>query len=84
MIRLIDQYAAAELEKCPVQSLVLLHLLTLLPSDPVAEKVKNYLVEAMRVEPNIKSLDQATGFIQQQESDSIAKSVGKDDTRVNV
>ena len=38
----------------------------------------------MRVEPNIKSLDQATVFIQQQESDSIAKRVGKDDTRVNI
>ena len=84
LIRLIDQYAAAELEACPVQSLILLHLLTLLPSDPVAEKVKNYLVETMRVEPNIKSLEKATVFIQQQESDSIAKKVGKEDTRVNI
>ena len=56
LIRINDQYAAAELDKCPVQSLVLLHLLTLLPADPVAEKVKNYLVEAMRVEPNINKL----------------------------
>ena len=38
----------------------------------------------MRVEPNIKSLEQATVYIQQQESDSIAKKVGQDDRRVNV
>ena len=73
VIRINDAYVAAELDKCPIQSFVLLHLLTLLPADPLSEKVKNWLVEAMRVEPNIKSLEQATVYIQQQESDSIAK-----------
>ena len=56
LIRINDSYTAAELDKCPIQSFVLLHLLTLLPADPLSEKVKNWLVEAMRVEPNIKSL----------------------------
>ena len=84
LIRIHDQYVAAELDKCPIQSFVLLHLLTLLPADPLSEKVKNWLVEAMRVEPNIKSLEQATVYIQQQESDCIAKKVGQDDRRVNV
>ena len=84
LIRIHDQYVAAELDKCPVQSFVLLHLLTLLPNDPLSEKVKNWPVEAMRVEPNIKSQEQATVYIQQQESDSIAKKVGQDDRRVNV
>ena len=84
VIRINDAYVAAELDKCPIQSFVLLHLLTLLPADPLSEKVKNWLVEAMRVEPNIKSLDQASVYIQQQESDSIARKVGQDDRRVNV
>ena len=30
----------------------------------LSEKVINWLVEAMRVEPNIKSLDQASVYIQ--------------------
>ena len=51
---------------------MLLHLLTLLPSDPLSEKVKNWLVESMRVEPNIKSHDKAAAYIQAQESDNIA------------
>ena len=50
-----DDYILAELDKCPVETFMLLHLLTLLPSDPLSEKVKTWLVEAMRVEPNIKS-----------------------------
>ena len=56
MHRIYDSYISAELDKCPVETFVLLHLLTLLPSDPLSERVKNWLVEAMRVEPNIKSL----------------------------
>ena len=72
MHRIYDSYISAELDKCPVETFVLLHLLTLLPSDPLSEKVKNWLVEAMRVEPNIKSLEKASAYIQKQESDSIA------------
>ena len=84
MHRINDAYISAELDKCPVQTFVLLHLLTLLPSDPLSEKVKNWLVEAMRVEPNIKTLEQASVYIQQQESDSIATKGVQDDKKVNL
>ena len=55
MHRINESYLSAELDKFPVETLVLLHLLTLLPSDPLSERIKAWLVEAMRVEPNIKS-----------------------------
>ena len=57
MHRIHDSYILAELDKCPLETLVLLHLLTLLPSDPLSEKVKNWLVESMRVEPNIEKVE---------------------------
>ena len=57
MHRIHDSYLSAELDKCPLETLVLLHFLILLPQDPLSEKVKNWLVEAMMIEPNIKSLD---------------------------
>ena len=63
MHRIYDSYLSAELDKCPLETLVLLHLLTLLPSDPLSEKVKNWLVESMRIEPNIKILDKAAAYI---------------------
>ena len=62
----------AELDKAPLETLVLLHLLILLPSDPLYEKVKEWLVEKMRLEPNIKSLDEVGAYIQSQESDYVA------------
>ena len=58
MHRIYDSYLSAELDKAPLETLVLLHLLILLPSDPLSEKVKSWLLEKMRLEPNIKSLDQ--------------------------
>ena len=58
MHRIYDSYLSAELDKAPLETLVLLHLLILLPSDPLSEKVKSWLFEKMRLEPNIKSLDQ--------------------------
>ena len=70
--RIHEAYISAELDICPVETFVLLYLLTLLPGDPLSEKIKAWLVEAMRVELNIKSLDKATAYIQQQESDTIA------------
>ena len=61
---------------------MLLHLLTLLPSDPLSEKT--WLVEAMRVEPNIETLEKAPAYIQQQESDSIASKGVQEDRKVNL
>ena len=40
MHRINDAYISAELDKCPIQTFVLLYLLTLLPADPLSEKVK--------------------------------------------
>ena len=84
MHRIHDAYISAELDKCPVETLVLLHLLTLLPSDLLSEKVKTWLVESMRVEPNIKTLEKASAYIQQQESDSIASKGVQEDKKVNL
>ena len=39
MHRIYDCYPSAELDKAPLETLVLLHLLILLPSDPLSEKV---------------------------------------------
>ena len=61
---------------------MLLHLLILLPSDPLSEKIKRWLVEAMRLEPNIKSLEKVAAYIQEQENDYVA-SKGAQDNKVN-
>ena len=43
MRRIYDTYLLAELDKAPLKTLVLLHLLILLPSDTLSEKVKGWL-----------------------------------------
>ena len=73
MRRIHDAYLSAELDKAPLETLVLLHLLILLPSDPLFEKVKSGLVERMRLEPIISSLDEVVAYIQSQESDFVAR-----------
>ena len=84
MRRIYDAYLSTELDKAPLETLVLLHLLILLPSDPLSEKIKLWLVERMRQEPNIKCLDEVGAYIQSQESDFIArKGTGGQDKRVN-
>ena len=77
MRRIHDAYLSAELDKAPLKTLVLLHLLILLPSDPLSEKVKSWLVEKMRLEPNISSLDKVGAYIQSQESDYVANKVNQ-------
>ena len=47
MRHIYDSYLSAELDKAPLETLVLFHLLILLPSDPLSEKVKGWLVEMM-------------------------------------
>ena len=47
MRRIHDGYLSAELNKAPLETLVLLHLLILLPADPLSEKIKTWLVEKM-------------------------------------
>ena len=73
MRRIHYAYLSAELDKAPLETLVLLHLLILLPSDPLSEKVKSWLVEKMRLEPNINSLDEVGAYIQSQESDYVTR-----------
>ena len=51
----------------------LLHLVTQLPSDPLSDKIKAYLVEKMRLQPNITSLEEVTAYILSLESDDVAK-----------
>ena len=45
MRRIHDAYLSADLNKAPLETLVLLHLLILLPVDPLSEKIKSWLVE---------------------------------------
>ena len=53
--------------------MALLHLVTLLPADPLSDKIKAYLVEKMRLQPNIVSLDEITAYVLSQEADDVAK-----------
>ena len=39
MHRVLDSYLSAELDKCPIETLVLLHVLQQLPGDPLSEKI---------------------------------------------
>ena len=84
MRRIYDGYLSAELDRAPLETLVLLHLLIVLPSDPLSEKIKSWLVERMRQEPNIQGLDEVGAYSQSQESDFISrKGTGAQDRRVN-
>ena len=53
--------------------MALLHLVTLLPSDPLRDRIKAHLVEKMRLEPNLTSLEEITTYILSQEADDVAK-----------
>ena len=53
--------------------MALLYLVTLLPYDSLAEKIKAYFVEKMRLQPNITSLDKITAFILSREADELDK-----------
>ena len=43
--------------------MTLLHLITLLPGDNLSEKIKAYLIDNMRLTPNLKSLDEVMAYI---------------------
>ena len=66
-------YLSADLGNAPLETLVLFHLLILLPSDTLSEKIKSWLVEKMRSQPNIKSLEEVSAYIQSEESYFIAR-----------
>ena len=63
----------------------LLHLVTELPSDPLSDKIKAYLVEKMRIQPNITLLEEITAYILSQEADVVAKrsTLSQANNRVN-
>ena len=71
--KIFDAYQSAELKDCPLETLALLHLVTLLPADPLSDRIKAHLVETMRLEPNLTSLEAVTTFILSQEADDVAK-----------
>ena len=63
---------------------MLLHLLILLPSDPLSEKLKAWLVEKMRLNPNIDNLDEVGAYILSQESNNIARKITQDKANKSV
>ena len=67
-----------------LETLVLLHLLILLPSDPLSEKLKAWLVEKMRLNPNIDNLDDVGAYILSQESNNIARKITQDKANKSV
>ena len=67
-----------------LETLVLLHLLILLPSDPLSEKLKAWLVEKMRLNPNIDNLDEVGAYILSQESNNIARKITQDKANKSV
>ena len=82
--KIFDAYQSAELKNCPLETLALLHLVTLLPADPLSDRIKAHLVEKMRIEPNITSLEEITTYILSQEADDVAKkSTFQQASRVN-
>ena len=73
MRSIYDAYLSTEIDKTPIKTLALLHLLILLPADPLSEKIKTWLVEKMRLKPNIDNLDKVGAYMLSQESDNIAR-----------
>ena len=72
MRRSYDSYLSAQLDDAPVETRALLHLITLLPSDPLSEKIEAYLMEKMRLTPYMSNLDEILAYILSQEADDIA------------
>ena len=60
------------------------HLITLLPSDPLYQKIKIYLIEKMRLTPNINNLDENLAYICSQEADDIARKSTQEKAGKNV
>ena len=84
MRRIYGAYLSAELDKAPLETLALLHLLILLPSDPLSEKIKAWLVEKMRLNPNIDNLNEVGAYILSQESDHISRKGTQDKANKSV
>ena len=84
MRRIYGAYLSAELDKAPLETLALLHLLILLPSDPLSEKIKAWLVEKMRLNPNIDNLNEVGAYILSQESNNIARKITQDKANKSV
>ena len=61
----------------------LLHLVTLLPSEVLNDRIKAHVVESMRVQPNITSLEEIMTYILSQEADDIAKKSTQQASRVS-
>ena len=73
MRRIYDSYLSAQLNDATVKTRALLHLITLLQSDPLSKKIKAYLIEKIRLTPNISNLDEILAYILSQEADDVAR-----------
>ena len=60
------------IDEAPIGTRSLLHLTKLLPVDTLSEKIKAYLIERMRLVPNINSLDDVLTHILSQEADKFS------------
>ena len=49
MRRIHDSYLSAQLTDAPLETMTLLLLITLLPTDNLSEKIKAYSIEKMRL-----------------------------------
>ena len=71
--RLVEAYRSAQLDVAPLETRCLLHLVTLLPHDPISDRVRDFLIEKMRITPNIDLLDETFTFVYNLEGDDIAR-----------
>ena len=82
--RLMVSYHSSQLATPPVQTRCLLHCIGLLNTTPVDEKIKTYLIEKMRIDPDIDDLGPIFSYITNLEGDEIARqSTAKANQRVN-
>ena len=52
--RSVESYKSAYLDLAPLETRCLLHLITLLASDSLSEKIKDFSVKKMRITPSIE------------------------------
>ena len=82
--RLVVEYGDSQLDDAPVQTRILLHLIGQLGSSQLEEKVKAFLIESMRVQPDITDLAATFTYINNVEGDEAARKATQGKTRVQV
>lgn len=82
--RLVVEYGDSQLDDAPVQTRILLHLIRQLGTSPTEEKVKAFLIESMRVQPDITDLAATFTYINNVEGDEAARKATQSKARVQV